>query len=200
MRGSEICEQDVRLHEDAQEHQAVLVSVEVPEGFQIDDEAKASWAVRKIVEVRAHAARGKEWAARELQRAELDEQWLLRRFGPELEAWLRAELKRRGGRRRSVALPDGTLGIRQQPARLEMVDELRLAVWCERHLPEALRVTIEAEGALALELARWHRSHRGDARLKQQVMREPLNHHVGESGELPDGAALRPAEERFYVK
>jgi hypothetical protein len=193
-------DRNVRPDEDAQEHENVLVSIEVPEGFHIDDEAKASWAVRKIVETRAHAARVKEWAARELQRAELDEQWLLRRFGPELEAWLRGELKRRGGRRRSVSLPDGTLGIRQQPARLEVVDELRLAVWCERHLPQALRVTIEAEGCLALELAGWHRSRSDDARLKQQVLREPLNHHVGESGELPDGATLRAAEERFYVK
>lgn len=200
MKGSDLCEREPELHGLCEQDQEVGTDVQVPDGFHIDDEANASWAVRKIVEVRAHAERVKRWAERELRRSERDEEWLLRRFGPELEAWLRAELRRRGGRRRSVALPDGTLGLRQQPPKLEIVEEPTALAWCERHLPHAMRVCVESEGMTALELARWQRQHEEDARLKRQVLREPLTRHVAESGELPDGCALRPAEDRFYVK
>ena len=173
---------------------------EVPDGFRIDDEAKASWAVRKIVEARAYGTRVQEWARRESARAERDEQWLLRRFGPELEAWLRAELERRGGRRRSVALPAGTLGVRLQPARLQVWDEPAAVAWCERQLPEALRVIVEASGADGRELARWQRQHSDETGVRVQVMREPLGRHFAESGELPEGTTLVPAEDRLFVK
>ena len=176
------------------------VVAEVPEGFRIDDAAKASWAVRKILEARGYAARVKRWAEQELRRAERDERWLLARFGPELEAWLRAELARRGGRSRSVPLPGGTLGLRRQPPRVDLLDELAAAAWCERHLPEALRVMVEVEGNAARDLARWHHQHEEDARLRKQVLREPLNRYAAASGELPDGTSLVGGEERLYVK
>jgi hypothetical protein len=200
MRRGEPAEPVTSPAEVPEEDQAAEAGVEVPEGFHVDDEPKASWAVRKIVEVRAHAERVKRWAERELHRSQRDEAWLMRRFGPELEAWLREELRRRGGRRRSIALPDGTLGLRQQPPKLEVVEEPVVAAWCERHLPEAVRVCVESEGAAALELARWQRRHEEDARLRRQVLREPLARHAAESGELPEGCSLRPAEDRFYVK
>src|SRR5688500_12514301 len=63
----------------------------VPERFVIDDAEKASWAVRKIVEARAYGERVQQWCERELRRAEREEEWLLRRFGAELEAWAKAE-------------------------------------------------------------------------------------------------------------
>src|SRR5688500_3272947 len=73
---------DGRAGED--EHAAPGVRSEVPERFAVRDAATASWAVRKIVETRAFARRVREWADRELRRAAADEEWLIRRFGPEL--------------------------------------------------------------------------------------------------------------------
>ncbi len=174
--------------------------VEVDDAFHVVDEATASWVVRKVVECRAYAAHVRDWAERELQRAERDERWLLRRFGTELDDWLRAELRRRGGRARSVPLPAGTLGLRRQAGRLDVVDEASLVAWCERHLREALRVTVDAEGDAAAELARWARAREEDARVKNQVMREVLNRHVAEVGEVPDGVTVAGAEDRLYVK
>ncbi|HEV7298055.1 MAG TPA: hypothetical protein VGN72_01730 [Tepidisphaeraceae bacterium] len=176
------------------------VAAIVDDAFRVVDEATASWVVRKIVECRAYAARARDWAERELRRAERDEQWLLRRFGAELEGWLRDELGRRGGRARSVPLPAGTVGLRRQPGRLEVIDEPSLVAWCERHLREALRVTVDAEGDVAAELARWQRARQEDARVRKQVMREALNRHVAELGEVPDGVTVSSAEDRLYVK
>ena len=45
----------------------------VPERFVIDDAQKASWAVRRILETRAYAARVRQWSERELSRASHDE-------------------------------------------------------------------------------------------------------------------------------
>lgn len=179
-------------------HEAEMV--DVPDAFEVRDDTSAAWVTRKVIEARAHADRVRAWAAAELRRAEHEEAWLLRRFGPALEGWLRAELDRRGGRRRSVALPPGTLGLRRQPGRLEIVDEAAAGAWCLRQLPDAVRVTVEAEGAAAAELAAWQVAHAGRARLRRHLLREPLARHLAETGELPAGAALRPAADVFFIK
>src|SRR4051794_35829566 len=68
------------------------VRADVPEAFRVNDEKAASWVVRKVLEARTYAERVRAWALEEQRRAERDENWLLRRFGSELEVWLRSEL------------------------------------------------------------------------------------------------------------
>jgi hypothetical protein len=180
--------------------QEMMPPVIVPERFVIDEAQKASWAVRKIVEARKYGERVQQWCERELRRAEQEEDWLLRRFGAELEAWAKEELKRLGVRRRSLNLPGGIVGFRLQPARVEVVDEQAVLAWCRSHLPIALKVTVEANDQHGLELLRWHAQHAAESRLRQYVLREALNRHVHECGELPDGAGVRPAADQFYVR
>ena len=168
--------------------------------FTVQDEASAAWVVRKVIEARAYSERVRAWAAAELRRAEHEESWFLQRFGSQLEGWLRDELMRRGGRRRCVALPSGTVGLRQQPARLEIVNEVAAAAWCRQHVPDALRISVEAEGAAAIELAAWRDAHADAACQRQQLLRDPLSRHLAETGELPEGTVIRPAQDQFYVK
>ena len=180
--------------------QESIPPVIVPERFVIDDAPKASWVVRKIVEARKYGERVQQWCERELRRAEQEEEWLLRRFGAELEAWTKGELERVGGRRRSLNLPGGTIGFRLQPARVEVVDEQAVLTWCRSQLPIALKVTVEANDEHGLELLRWHGQHAQESRLRQYVLREALNRHVHETGEVPDGAGVRPAADQFYMR
>ena len=180
--------------------QETVPPVIVPECFVIDDAQKASWVVRKIVEARKYGGRVQQWCERELRRAEQEEEWLLRRFGMELGVWAKGELDRVGGRRRSLNLPGGTVGFRLRPARVEVVDEQVALAWCRSHLPIALKVTVEANDQHGLELLRWHGQHAEDSRLRQYVLREALNRHVQETGEVPDGAGVRPAADQFYVR
>jgi hypothetical protein len=180
--------------------QETVPPVIVPERFVIDDAPKASWVVRKIVEARKYGERVQQWCERELHRAEQEEEWLLRRFGVELEAWAKGELERTGGRRRSLNLPGGAVGFRMQPARVEVLDEQAVLTWCRSQLPIALKVTVEANDQHGLELLRWQAQHAEDSRLRQYVLREALNRHVQETGELPDGAGVRPAADQFYVR
>ena len=69
-------------------------STHVPERFSVRDAATASWLVRRINEARAYAKRVSEWAQRELKRAERDEEFLMRRFGSELQEWASKEIER----------------------------------------------------------------------------------------------------------
>lgn len=172
----------------------------VPEQFVVDDAQKASWVVRKVVEARTYAQRVQAWCERELRRAEREEAWLLRRFEPELASWTRAELQRQGGRKRSLNLPGGSVGFRLQPPKVEIIDEQTLIGWCRSHMPIALKVTVEANDQQGIELLQWQQQRARNSRLRQQVLRDPLNHHVSETGEIPEGGAVRPAVDQFYVR
>jgi hypothetical protein len=147
---------------------------ELPEAFAVRDAATANWLVRKVVEARAYARRVTAWAEQEIRRTQRDEQWLLGRYGGELEEWLRQQLLAEKGRRKSVALPAGTVGFRAEPQRLAVADEQALAAWCRANLPAALRV-------------------------ETHVLKGAVKDHVAATGELPIGAEITGGGERFYI-
>ena len=147
----------------------------VPEGFCVRDAATAAWVVRKIVEARAYGHRVREWAARELRRAEREEKFFLYRFGQQLEEWTRRRLELEGDRRRSVSLPSGIVGLRAEPPRLKVTDEDALLRWCRANLPAAV-VT------------------------EQRVLKSVVTEHVATSGELPQGTEVCEGTEKFFIK
>jgi hypothetical protein len=118
-----------------------VVVVEMDDAFHIRDEGSANWVLRKIVECRAYRERVARWAQEETLRAERQEAFLMHRFGNELEAWAREQIYKQHGRRRSIALPAGVLGLRREPTKLLVVDERALAGWCRTHLPATIKVT-----------------------------------------------------------
>src|SRR2546423_841395 len=73
----------------------------IPEGFQIDSEQSANWLVRKVISARVYAERVKSWADQESRRARREEECLLYMYGRQLEAWVRAEVTKLKGRRKS---------------------------------------------------------------------------------------------------
>ncbi len=172
----------------------------VPDAFVVDDASKASWVVRKIVEAREYAQRVQRWWEQELRRVVREETWLLQRFGDELEAWTKAELERRGGRKGFVHLPGGMVGFRHQPARLQIVDEQAAIAWCRAHFPLALKVMVEANDERGSALLRWYEEHAPGCHMRQQVLRDPLSDRLMETGELPDGINMRPAADQFYIR
>lgn len=75
---------------------------------------------------------------------------------------------------KSRRLPNGTIGSRTVPARLEVVDE---------------------EAAL-----RWAEEHGFDGAIRKSVRITPLREYWQSTGIVPEGCQEAPAEERFYVK
>jgi hypothetical protein len=96
-----------------------------PETFSIDNEEKANWLVRKLVELRDYRGRVETWAIRERKRAAHDEQFLMMRFGRQLEQWASSELGKLHGRRRSLNLPGATIGFRRTRAAVVIISVIR---------------------------------------------------------------------------
>ena len=139
--------------------------------FEVNDVHGASWVVRKIVEARARQERIKEWAAAEMREAKREEEFFQRRFGPGLEAWVTENLNGK----KTLRLPDGTLGYRRKRMTLQIEDSEQLLDWCKRNLPEAVRV-------------------------KEDVLKTPLNEHLKETGEVPPGCEVDAGGDEFYVR
>ncbi len=142
--------------------------------FHVHDAGSANWVVRKIVEAHAYAARARAWAAAEVRRAERDEQFLLLRYGQQLEDWVRQQIAQQHDGRQSVNLPAGRLGFRTSPSTLVVTDERALMRWCREHLPSAVR-TVES------------------------VTKSVVTEHVRSTGECADGVELRGGVRQFYV-
>jgi hypothetical protein len=148
----------------------------VPDRFCVHDDESANWVVRKIAEARAYAARCAEWCQREQNRARRTEEFFVRRFGAELEAWARRRIAEQGGRRKSVAVPAGTAGFRAEPPRLVVEDERAVILWAKTSCPEVVQVT-------------------------EHLRKSVLNDHVRQTGEFPaHGVRWEAARDRFYVK
>lgn len=172
----------------------------VPERFTICDESTANWVVRKVSDARSYAEHVRAWADAELRRARREEQFFLTRFGSQLEAWLRHELVARGGRRRSINLPAGVLGLRSAPPCLRIIDEATLLAWCRRHLSEALHVRAETSGVEALRLERLVGSEAPESRVTVAVNKFVLNGYFGTTGDVPEGVEVQPREDVLIVR
>jgi Bacteriophage Mu Gam like protein len=155
---------------------ADLLEPEMPEQFHVHDDDSANWVVRRIVECRAYAKRCAEWCDREQTRAKREEDFFMFRFGPQLLEFARQKIAAAGGRRKSVALPAGTIGFRSEPLKLVVDDEQAVIAWAKQHYPSLISII-------------------------EKLSKSALNEHLESTGELPDaGAHVEPPREKFYVK
>lgn len=147
----------------------------VPQRFAVCDADSANWVVRHIAQARAYAEAVQLWAEREKRRAQREEDFFLRRFGVELEAWARRELKKLKTSRKSIFLPAGSVGFRKVGAKLVVDDEPSVLDWASAHCQAAVIIL-------------------------RKLSKTNLNDHFAKTGELPDGTHLEPVEEKFFVK
>jgi hypothetical protein len=150
-----------------------VFTAEAPAPFVVDDEAKANFVVKKIVQSREYVQRVKRWAAKEIRRSEQDEERLLFLFGRQLEIWASSRLD---GRRKSINLPGGRIGFRRKPMKLVVVDEEAVKAWARENCPSAIK-TVE------------------------RLMKAAINEHFVATGEVPP-TGIRVENERnaFYIK
>ncbi len=186
--------------EESQTSDPVNDIIPVPEAFHIDSARTANWLVRKVLVHRHYQQQVKAWADAEIRRAEREEKHLLQHFGGQLEAWLRAALDEEGGRRRSIHLPAGSVGLRAEPARLVVHDQEALVKWCRTQLPEAFQIRIEAVGAEAIEVETWAKTRCVDARHAVAVGKTVVNSYFAENGELPPGTDVIPRQDVLTLK
>ena len=147
--------------------------IEIAETFAVCDLKSANWAVRKINECRAYVEQVKAWAAIETARAKSDEARLTAHFGAQLQAVAQSELE--GAKRKSIALPSGSIGFRKHAETLEVQDEAAAIEWARANCPEAVKIT-------------------------ERLTKTELMAHFRENGELPDGCVYVHEGEEFFVR
>jgi hypothetical protein len=148
----------------------------VPEAFAIDSEEHANWLVQKVTAARQYAERVKKWAEQELRRAEREEETLMFLFGRQIETWAKSEIGNQNGRRKSLALPAGTLGYRKLAAKLVIDDEELVLEWAKKNCEVAIVIT-------------------------ERLSKSVLDEFFKKTGAIPDqGAHIDPEIERFYIK
>jgi hypothetical protein len=148
---------------------------EVPKHFCVVDEQSAAWVIRRIMEARTYGAKVRAWSEQEQRRAEREEKTLMFLFGRQLENWAKDEIAKLNGRRKSIALPPGTIGFRSVTAALHVDDEAQVMHWCRSHLPPAIVIA-------------------------EKLSRTVLKEHFERTGELPDGTRVEPGGEKFYLR
>jgi endonuclease I len=148
----------------------------VPQHFAIDSEDHANWLIRKIIAAREYATHVKEFAEREVRRAQREEMTLMFLFGRQAERWARGQIERLNGRRKSLSLPAGTLGFRHINPALQVDDEQVVLAWAKDHCPSAV-VLIEKLSKTELKL------------------------FFEQTGQIPDaGAHVDQGGERFFIR
>lgn len=112
--------------------------------FQIDDQEKASWAARRILqsqnrieERRAAAKRFKERIDSWLDQANQSDEQIIERLSTLLEPYLEDQLsgKKKG---KSIKVFGATIGLRTQPEKVSVVDSDKAITYCKEHYPDAL--------------------------------------------------------------
>ena len=162
---------------------------EQPEAFHITDEAGASWYARKLAAIETERARVKAQNARINAQLDSEEKSLRDRFEAEAREWARQEIDRRyKGRRKSLALLQGTFAFRAVPATLR-VDDVGAALNRAAELG-AVKVDVDTYRKAAIE------ARKATGEILPGVVIVPEREHFGvsfgkdsEAGERSDHAA-----------
>jgi len=154
------------------ERMEVDISNEQDEDFHITSEDKADWVIKKITGVDDEIDRLEEQHRRRVKQLENEKQFFKERFGKELKAFVRANLD---GRKKSIDFVHGRAGFRKSRETIEIVDKEANLDWAKENCPDALRE-------------------------KEWTIKTPQIKLMKETGEMPDGTALKPAKDRFFVK
>ncbi len=122
-----------------------------PCAFVPTDAAGVDWVLRKMNAARAEAAlirQNAELMARACERQADALEW---KYGAALQTWLRAEID--GGKKKSVRLYHGVVGLRTKPAGVCVTDPAAALGWAQENLPAAVTLTLDkkALGAALLE-------------------------------------------------
>jgi hypothetical protein len=100
-------------------------AITIPEAFRIDSEDRANWLLCKLAGLDAEERRVKAQCETILKRVAAERSALEGRFGAELADWARQQIA--GGKRRSLALLQGTIAFRRVPGGLTIADRSAVA-------------------------------------------------------------------------
>jgi phage host-nuclease inhibitor protein Gam len=156
---------------------------QVEQGFVIDSLEKAEWAISKIVQADVQIDRFTVMAETLKARIEARLAEIVKNHHVTKDAmismlrpWAEVEIAKQG-KARSMKLLGGTVGFRQAPSRLEVMDEAA-----------ALKYFHDRQGA------------QDCIRVKEEVSKTAAKKLIEQTGEIPDGCELKSGEVSFYAE
>lgn len=151
-----------------------------PEGFVIDNQEKATWAVHRLLQaedrIKERERLAKEYKVKIeswLEKANGSDETTVETMQALLTPFLEGELAGKK-RKRSIDLLGARVGFRKLPERVEVVDESVAISFCESKHPEAVVV-------------------------KKELSKSELR-KVAQKGELIPGVVLDGGGDKLYVK
>lgn len=132
--------------------------------FCIDTVGRAEWLLKKLATIAAEKSRVKAQAAQIVAQCDNDTLRLEHLFGAQLQAIVTAELARKGGTRKSLALLQGTCAFRTVPGGLVIADEVAARASARQMAPDLLseRTVEDFDTAEYLKLAALSRDGTGE--------------------------------------
>lgn len=148
---------------------------EAAESFRISDDRKAEWALAKIKEAKAERAKWETFYGEKLEAIRKDTQNTIDYMTFLLQQYFDTQERRvtKSGIEK-YSLPSGEL-IRKPGSIDYQHDDETLLAWCEKNLPDAIKVTRKAGWA-------------------------DVKNHIKVTGEIPDGVTVVEADPVFQVK
>lgn len=144
------------------------------EGFRIEDEARATWALGRIAATTAALAVAKETAAEYVKAATKEAERAREFFEPHLESYFQDNPPKKG---KSTKLASGTLGYRTAKGGIRIIDQVMLVEWAA-----------ETDPTMILTVT------------KRTVAAAEAKAHYRATGEIPAGCDLTEDSENFYAK
>ena len=145
------------------------------EGFVIDSDVRAEWAMGKIAEAKAELSKWEDFYSKKLEAVRAETQGTIEYMSVLLQRYFDTqEHKVTKTGIHKYSLPSGELVLK--PAALDYErDEEAVLAWCEANLPEAVKVTKKAAWA-------------------------DVKAYIKETGEIPDGVTAFMTEPVFQIK
>ena len=109
------------------------------QGWRIDSEDKAAYAVDRILSRRDDLTRVKAAAAAAVARAEKNLQGAEDFFLPQLADWLLEHPPTKGS---TLHLVTGSVSARRVPSAFKIVDDKALTAWAKEHVPGMVQTTV----------------------------------------------------------
>lgn len=169
----------------------------IPGSHPATVDAAANWFLRRACEEEQERVRLRGQMQRDLELIQAHYARLLEPVERRKEQWIRLaeDLARTVelDKKKTRDLLFGAYGRRKVPAHVAVRDDTQLIAWASTQAPQLVRATVKLPLTRAEEL--------GIATgAKLEVLKTPLDQHVKETGELPDGCELIPESDQPFAR
>ena len=154
------------------------------ETFQVDDDQKADWALRKIAEADAEFARMHDWYKQQLEAAQQRHDDRVAFFTGLLAAYFGRVPVKDTKTMQKYALPSGELVLTKEKSDFKATDPALLLGWCQENDPTLVAVELKPA---------W-------AEIKKRLQATDAGIVDTETGALVDGVELITKPEAFQAK